>query len=153
MSHTGFEPMTPWLKVRCSTCWANGSGCGVIWKRSWAVAPPRLIYQIYPSSFRSVILSFQKVVSPLSHRGNRALLIYFTPDADSETWTHTVARQVLNLLRLPIPPYPLICQDILPGTVANKTLTEEGFAISLAAHAGFEPASAAVKVLCLTAWR
>jgi hypothetical protein len=25
VSHTGLEPVTPWLKVRCSTNWANGS--------------------------------------------------------------------------------------------------------------------------------
>ena len=25
MSRTGIEPVTTWLKVRCSTCWANGS--------------------------------------------------------------------------------------------------------------------------------
>ena len=25
VSHTGIEPVTPWLKVKCSTDWANGS--------------------------------------------------------------------------------------------------------------------------------
>ena len=25
VSHTGIEPVTPWLKVMCSTDWANGS--------------------------------------------------------------------------------------------------------------------------------
>ena len=28
MSHTGIEPVTPWLKVMCSTDWANGSYSG-----------------------------------------------------------------------------------------------------------------------------
>ena len=26
--HQGFEPGTPWLRVRCSTNWANGANCG-----------------------------------------------------------------------------------------------------------------------------
>ena len=30
VSHTGIEPVTPWLKVKCSTDWANGSYYGVI---------------------------------------------------------------------------------------------------------------------------
>ena len=28
VSHTGIEPVTPWLKVKCSTDWANGSQFG-----------------------------------------------------------------------------------------------------------------------------
>ena len=28
VSHTGIEPVTPWLKVKCSTDWANGSYFG-----------------------------------------------------------------------------------------------------------------------------
>ena len=28
VSHTGIEPVTPWLKVMCSTDWANGSYYG-----------------------------------------------------------------------------------------------------------------------------
>ena len=28
VSHTGIEPVTPWLKVMCSTYWANGSYFG-----------------------------------------------------------------------------------------------------------------------------
>ena len=31
VSHTGIEPVTPWLKVMCSTNWANGSYLAVKW--------------------------------------------------------------------------------------------------------------------------
>ena len=32
VSHTGIEPVTPWLKVMCSTDWANGSYYSIVIK-------------------------------------------------------------------------------------------------------------------------
>ena len=43
MTHRGFEPRTPWLKVKCSTAWANGSYFGWgggIWTHAWRSQSP-----------------------------------------------------------------------------------------------------------------
>ena len=91
----------------------------------------------------------------LSHRfcqGKRALVTHHQDSlyyADNRNRTCTVSHWNLNPARLPVPPYPHTVFKLKK----QITLVERICLLTLTGLAGFEPASAGVKVLCLTAWR
>ena len=94
VSHTGIEPVTPWLKVKCSTDWANGSQ---LWGDRRDLNPRQPVPQTgaLPTELRSPYIYNQIVLINKMERETRVELATFSLEGWRSTNWATPAKSIM----------------------------------------------------------